>query len=136
MGIKELHKQFCEEYLVLNNGVAAYQKVYPGCKKSTAGANSNALLKRSDVSEYLEELRTNLRNKKIWELDDILKDLKTIAEDTKNSKNIRLVAYAQGTRILTPQKAAIHISHSGQVDSSVTSTSLSAAELQALIGEE
>lgn len=60
-------RKFCEEYVNNgNNGTQAYLKAYKTCKKEEAAmVNASRLLRNAKVSEYIAELREELRKKAI-----------------------------------------------------------------------
>lgn len=60
-------RTFCEEYVNNgNNGTQAYLKAYKTCKKEEAAmVNASRLLRNAKVSEYIAELREELRKKAI-----------------------------------------------------------------------
>lgn len=93
--MKELsnnQKLFCQEYVRLGmNGTQAYMKVYKNCKKEeTAMAGASRLLRNVKVKEYIEKLQSKVEDKTIVKIEDIVKELYTIAftDRTKISKSI------------------------------------------------
>lgn len=85
--MKENHKLFCLEYIKDFNGTRAYKEVYKNCSITTARKNSNKLLKRADISQYIREQTEKIHNDKIADVEEIRELLTEIArgETTKGA---------------------------------------------------
>jgi len=86
-------KLFCQEYLKLGmNGTQAYLNVYKSVKKeATARTNASRLLTNANIQEYIQKLQEKVEEKAIVSIEDVVKELKTIAftDRTKISQNVR-----------------------------------------------
>lgn len=73
-------KLFCQEYLKLGMNVTqAYMKVYKSKDESTAGKLGSRLMKNDGVKEYIRELQEKVEDKAIVKIEDIVKELYTVA---------------------------------------------------------
>jgi phage terminase small subunit len=54
-------ERFVEEYLIDRNGTAAYIRVHPGAKRSTAGTESYRLLKKPQIAKEVKAASRELR---------------------------------------------------------------------------
>ncbi len=56
--------KFCEEYLLYCNGTRAYKTVYPNVKKeSSAASAAYKLIRKAQISEYLEKRKAEMAAK-------------------------------------------------------------------------
>lgn len=73
------HELFCREYAVHKNGTKAYLKAFPGCKSSTARANSSDLLTKADIVTRIREIRRERMEKLEISHERILQELAKLA---------------------------------------------------------
>jgi phage terminase small subunit len=69
------HRKFCLEYSLCWNAKAAYQKIHPKAKNTTAKSNGHKLLKDPKISSYLSYL--GKQNAKVYQInkEDLIMDL-------------------------------------------------------------
>lgn len=53
-GLSDEEERFVEEYLIDRNATAAYQRVHPHAKRTTAGAEGHKLLKKPEISNAIK----------------------------------------------------------------------------------
>ena len=71
--LTEKQKKFADEYLIDLNATRAYKAAYPSTKKDeTAAVSGSKLLRNPKVRAYLDEQLTNLHNKRIAQVEDIM----------------------------------------------------------------
>lgn len=86
---------FVKEYLVDLNATAAYLRA--GYKDTPAArANSARLIANDSISEAIAKANTKRLERVEWSADDILRDLKKIAESDNEMTKDRLKAYELG----------------------------------------
>lgn len=61
-GLTEKQKSFCREYIKNGNGTEAYLFAYNSKSETSAAVEANRLLKRDDITAYLNTLRKPLEN--------------------------------------------------------------------------
>lgn len=89
--LNERQKQYCIEFVRTGNQTQSYKKVY-GTSTATSRANSSKLMKSEEVLKYIEELNSEKRTEHILQLDDCLRILTEIAEDSSSTKNEKMKA--------------------------------------------
>lgn len=73
-------QEFADEYLANGlNATQAYKKAYPNCKTSTAGANGEKLLKKTEIKAYIDEKLAERHEKRVAKADEVLELLTSIA---------------------------------------------------------
>jgi hypothetical protein len=112
------HQAFMLKYLELSNATAAYKEVYGNVTDSTAQSNSAKLLKRPDMKAAIDEERQKLQQRGIWACEDIIRDLKEIAEDRANTKASRLKAYHLGMSCLGMARQNVNVT--GRIESTMS----------------
>jgi len=55
------HKNFADDYLLTNNSVLSYQKIYPNASLHSAQTKSGVLLKKVEIKEYIKEKQDKIR---------------------------------------------------------------------------
>lgn len=72
----EKQKIFCDEYLIDLNATRAYKAAYPSCKRdNSAAVNSNRLLRKANVKQYIEKRLAEKDSALIAKQDEVLKSL-------------------------------------------------------------
>lgn len=107
--LTDKQKKFADEYLIDLNGTQAYQRVY-GCKESTARINASKLLTNTNITDYIQAKQKKLEIKVEWTVGEILKDIKTIAQNPTNETRDRLRAYELGGKHLGMFKEEVKLS--------------------------
>jgi len=83
----DAQKRFCEEYVLDFNATRAYKTAYPNCKKKdTARRLGSRLMTKEDITNYIQELLNESRERNKVTQDMIIKELSNIA--FFNIKNI------------------------------------------------
>ena len=125
------HLLFATEYLSNGgNATTAYQVAYTQLNKQAAGVSAARLMARADIKEHIAEAQQQVIARGIWSQEEIILDLKEIATDQLNNKNVRLMAYSLGMKALGMDKQ--EVKHSGTVNNTVENvTSLSEDEVRA-----
>ena len=54
--ITEKQKEFCRNYIKTGNGTVSYRKAY-GCESRAASSNASVLLRKTNIQDYIQELR-------------------------------------------------------------------------------
>lgn len=70
---------FCREYAIHKNGTKAYLQAFPGCKPSTARANSSKLLTKTDIGVRIREVRKERMDRLEVSHEKILQELAKMA---------------------------------------------------------
>ena len=71
--LKPFQERFCWEYVLYGeNGSAAYRKVKPSVKESTARVEASKLLTNPDVVERIKQIRAELKRRYRVTADDVL----------------------------------------------------------------
>lgn len=73
------HELFCREYALHKNGTRAYLTAFPGCKPTTARANSSDLLTKADIVTRIREIRRERMDRLEVTHEKILQELAKIA---------------------------------------------------------
>jgi len=55
------HLLFADDYLLTNNSVLSYQKIYPNASLHSAQTKSGVLLKKVEIKEYIKEKQDKIR---------------------------------------------------------------------------
>ena len=82
--------RFCEEYLIDLNATQA--AIRTGYSKKTAKEQASRLLTNVNVSEYIAELQSEVRNRTEITVDFVINGIKDIAVDGEHENN-RLKAF-------------------------------------------
>lgn len=83
----DAQKRFCEEYVLDFNATRAYKAVYPNCKTNdTARKLGSRLMTKVDITDYIQELLNESRERSKITKDMIIQELANIA--FFNIKNI------------------------------------------------
>lgn len=95
-GLNEKQKLFCELYLKNGSAGLSYKKAYGDSqgKELAMGScytNGSRLLKKDNVQNYLNVLRTRVEPEKIMAMEEVLLELVNLSKDyaTKNSDKIK-----------------------------------------------
>jgi phage terminase small subunit len=73
-------KLFCDEYIKDFNATRAYKEAYPNCKKDeSARVNGSKLLTKTNISEYIEQQKEQLKNKMEITQERVLQEMARIA---------------------------------------------------------
>jgi len=73
-------KLFCDEYIKDFNATRAYKEAYPNCKKNeSARVNGSKLLTKTNISEYIEQQKEQLKNKMEITQERVLQEMARIA---------------------------------------------------------
>lgn len=67
------HERFCWHYATYGNGRAAYHYAYPEVSCSTAQSESSKLLKNPKVSQRLDEIRVEMKERYAATADDVIR---------------------------------------------------------------
>ncbi len=82
----------------------AYSKVYEVPPNAAANINGNRLLKREDVIKYIAENKDKFEEAiqdDVWSMDEILLELRGIAENSNIKPNARIQAMKLGAYLIT-----------------------------------
>ena len=85
----ENHRLFVMEYTRTWNARAAYQKIFPNVKETTAKSNGHKLLQDKKVQLYLDWLAYQKNLRYDVSKDDVMKDLKDVKEKAMDSVPVR-----------------------------------------------
>ncbi|MFV0249662.1 MAG: terminase small subunit [Bacilli bacterium] len=92
--LTEKQKAFCEEYAANGcNGIKAYKKIY-NCGEKSAQDNASRLIGIDRVSEYIQELRAEIKDEAILtsiQRQVILSNMVRDNKDTKIADKIRAI---------------------------------------------
>ena len=73
-------KKFCDEYLIDFNATRAYKAAYPSCNKDeTARVNGSKLLTNTNIQEYIQERKEDLKKRVEVTQEDVINQLARIA---------------------------------------------------------
>ncbi len=73
------HKNFADDYLLTNNSVLSYQKIYPNASLHSAQTKSGVLLKKVEIKEYIKQKQLEIQNAR---QNNVIEQLK--AKDSSN----------------------------------------------------
>ena len=73
------HKNFADDYLLTNNSVISYQKIYPNASLHSAQTKSGVLLKKVEIKEYIKQKQLEIQNAR---QNNVIEQLK--AKDSSN----------------------------------------------------
>ena len=73
------HKNFADDYLLTNNSVLSYQKIYPNASLHSAQTKSGVLLKKVEIKEYIKQKQSEIQ---MARQNNVIKQLK--AKDSSN----------------------------------------------------
>ena len=73
------HKNFADDYLLTNNSVLSYQKIYPNASLHSAQTKSGVLLKKVEIKEYIKQKQLEIQNAR---QNNLINELK--AKDSSN----------------------------------------------------
>lgn len=73
------HKNFADDYLLTNNSVLSYQKIYPNASLHSAQTKSGVLLKKVEIKEYIKQKQLEIQNAR---QNNVINELK--AKDSSN----------------------------------------------------
>jgi len=107
------HKRFVEEYMVDGNGQNAYLRVYPEATLSSAREAGSRLLRRNDISMELEKNQDERMKNIMWSVEDILQQIKDIAQSDDSSTHEKLKALELGAKSLGLFREKVE--HSGNI---------------------
>lgn len=92
-GLTEKQKAFCREYVRnCGNGTQAYLTAYDGKSETAASIESSKLLRRDDITEYIQALNKPMENRIQSEREKKRQFLWNMIEDTNVSESDRLRA--------------------------------------------
>ena len=107
------HKRFIQEYMIDSNGQNAYLRVYPEVTVSSAKEAASRLLKRTDIRMELEKLQDERMKNIMWSVEDILQQIKDIAQSEDSSTHEKLKALELGAKSLGLFREKVE--HSGNI---------------------
>ena len=73
------HKNFADDYLLTNNSVLSYQKIYPNASLHSAQTKSGVLLKKVEIKEYIKQKQSEIQTAR---QNNVIEQLK--AKDSSN----------------------------------------------------
>ena len=73
------HKNFADDYLLTNNSVLSYQKIYPNASLHSAQTKSGVLLKKVEIKEYIKQKQLEIQSAR---QNNVIEQLK--AKDSTN----------------------------------------------------
>ena len=73
------HKNFADDYLLTNNSVLSYQKIYPNASLHSAQTKSGVLLKKVEIQDYIKQKQLEIQNAR---QNNVIEQLK--AKDSSN----------------------------------------------------
>jgi len=73
------HKNFADDYLLTNNSVLSYQKIYPNASLHSAQTKSGVLLKKVEIKEYIKQKQSEIQ---MARQNNVIEQLK--AKDSSN----------------------------------------------------
>jgi phage terminase small subunit len=111
--MREKHKRFVEEYLIDGNGQNAYHRVYPESTLCSAKEAASRLLKRNDIRMELEKAQEERMKNILWSTEDILQQIKDIAQSSDSSTHEKLKALELGAKSLGLFREKVE--HSGNI---------------------
>lgn len=82
---KKRHKIFADEYIIDLNGTRAYLVAYPNCKKSSASARANKLLKDDEVRCYIDEELEKMHNERTASAQEVIEYLTSVMRGKSES---------------------------------------------------
>lgn len=107
------HKRFVEEYMIDGNAQNAYLRVYPEATLSSAREAGSRLLRRNDISMELEKNQDERMKNIMWSVEDILQQIKDIAQSDDSSTHEKLKALELGAKSLGLFREKVE--HSGNI---------------------
>lgn len=107
------HRRFVEEYMIDGNGQNAYLRAYPEVTTSSAKESASRLLKRTDIRMELEKLQEERMKNIMWSVEDILQQIKDIAQSEDSSTHEKLKALELGAKSLGLFREKVE--HSGNI---------------------
>ena len=107
------HKRFVEEYMIDGNAQNAYLRVYPAATLSSAREAGSRLLRRNDISMELEKNQDERMKNIMWSVEDILQQIKDIAQSDDSSTHEKLKALELGAKSLGLFREKVE--HSGNI---------------------
>jgi len=107
------HKRFVEEYMIDGNGQNSYSRIYPNATLKTAKEAACKLLKRNDVKMELEKNQDERMKNIMWSVEDILQQIKDIAQSDDSSTHEKLKALELGAKSLGLFREKVE--HSGNI---------------------
>ena len=107
------HKRFVEEYMIDGNAQNAYLRVYPEATLSSAREAGSRLLRRADISMELEKNQDERMKNIMWSVEDILQQIKDIAQSDDSSTHEKLKALELGAKSLGLFREKVE--HSGNI---------------------
>ena len=73
------HQNFADDYLLTNNSVLSYQKIYPNASLHSAQTKSGVLLKKVEIKDYIKQKQLEIQNAR---QNNVIEQLK--AKDSSN----------------------------------------------------
>ena len=73
------HQIFADDYLLTNNSVLSYQKIYPNASLHSAQTKSGVLLKKVEIKEYIKQKQLEIQTAR---QNNVIEQLK--AKDSSN----------------------------------------------------
>ena len=73
------HQIFADDYLLTNNSVLSYQKIYPNASLHSAQTKSGVLLKKVEIHDYIKQKQLEIQNAR---QNNLINELK--AKDSSN----------------------------------------------------
>ena len=109
----DTHRRFVEEYMIDGNGQNAYLRAYPEVTTSSAKESASRLLKRTDIRMELEKLQEERMKNIMWSTEEILQQIKDIAQSEDSSTHEKLKALELGAKSLGLFREKVE--HSGNI---------------------
>ncbi len=78
------HERFCWHFATYGNGRAAYQHAYPDATEPTARSESSRLLKNPSISQRLDEIRQEMRDRYADTAEDVIRYHRTVLRFDRN----------------------------------------------------
>lgn len=104
-------KRFVEEYLVDLNATQA--AIRAGYSENTATIIGHENLRKPNISEAIAEARNKLSERSEWSAEQILRDIRQIAENVQEQAKDRLKAYELGGKHLGMFKDKVEMTGEG-----------------------
>jgi hypothetical protein len=99
--------------MIDGNGKAAYLRIYPNVSDTSAKEAASRLLRRADIKMELEKLQDERMKNVMWNAEDIILQIKTIAQSEGSSTTEKLKALELGAKSLGLFRDKVE--HSGSV---------------------
>lgn len=109
-------KRFAEVYVKCGNATQAYKKVYEGVNDNTANVNGSKLLNKSEIRAYIDRLNQKIDKKNIASLEDCLKLLTDIMNDTETGNTDKLKAIDLRLKTLGAYLDKVQVSSDSQIN--------------------